>query len=47
MSEDISIEFDVSNEDWTVITIKDQQTGNVIKSMDYEDNFYNDEDEEY
>ena len=47
MSEDIDIEFDVSNKDWTVVTIKDKQTGNVIKSMDYEDNFYNEEDEEY
>lgn len=47
MSEDIDIEFDVSNKDWTVITIKDKQTGNVIKSMDYEDNFDDEEDEEY
>jgi hypothetical protein len=47
MSEDIDIEFDVSNKDWTVVTIKDKQTGNVVKSMDYEDNFYNEEDEEY
>ena len=50
MSEDIDIEFDVSNKDWTVVKIKDKQTGNIIKSMDYEDNFYDDdyeEDEEY
>lgn len=43
MSEDIDIEFDVSNKDWTVVKIKDKQTGNIIKSMDYEDNFYDNE----
>lgn len=45
MSEDIGIEFDVSNKDWTVVTIKDKQTDNVIKSMDYEDNFDNEYEE--
>ena len=44
MSENISVEFDQSYKDWTVITIKDNVYGDVIKSME-DDTFYNDEED--
>ena len=42
-SKDISVEFDVSDKNWTVVNIKDNQTKATISSMDSD--FY-DEDEE-
>ena len=36
MSENIKVDFDVSNSDWTIVTIKDLQTGVTIQS-EYED----------
>lgn len=52
MSENINVSFDVSNKDWTVVEIRDLQTGNIIQSQSYDDSFddeddYFDEEEEY
>ena len=57
-SEDISVDFDISDPSWTVVKIHDNQTGNFIETMNADDfyaendNFdddysYDDEEEEY
>ena len=51
-SDDINVDFDISDPSWTVVKIYDNQTGNFIETMS-SDNFYaenedfDDEDEEY
>ena len=42
-SQDISVEFDVSDKNWTVVNIKDNQTKAVISSMDSD--FYEEDDD--
>lgn len=56
-SEDISVDFDISEPSWTVVKIYDNKTGNFIKTMsaddfyaeseDFDDDYSDDEDEEY
>ncbi len=57
-SEDINVDFDVSDSSWTVVKIHDNKTGNFIETMsaddfyaendDFDDDyFFDDEDEEY
>ena len=43
-SQDISVEFDVSDKNWTVVNIKDNQTKAVISSMDSD--FYEEDNED-
>ena len=49
-SQDISVEFDVSDKNWTIVNIKDNQTKAVISSMDSdfydEDDYFEEEDYE-
>ena len=57
-SEDIRVDFDISEPSWTLVKIYDNKTGNFIETMssddfyaeteDFEDeDFYNDDEEEY
>lgn len=45
MSEDISVDFDVSNKNWTVIHIQDNLTGDDIYSVDEDNEDYYEEDD--
>ena len=42
-SKDISVEFDVSDKNWTVVNIKDNKTQAIISSMDSD--FYEEEED--
>ena len=38
-SDDILVQFDTSNKGWTVVNIKDKQTGVEISTLDYDDEY--------
>mgnify|MGYP006873001121 CR=1 FL=1 len=42
MSEDIDVKFDISNIHWTVVKVRDNQTGDTIQSTTEEE--YEEED---
>ena len=57
-SEDINVDFDISDPSWTVVKIHDNKTGNFIETMsaddfyaeneDFDDDYsYDDEEEDY
>ena len=57
-SDDINVDFDISDTSWTVVKIHDNKTGNFIETMnaddfyaendDFDDDYsYDDEDEDY
>lgn len=51
-SEDINVDFDVSDSSWTVVKIHDNQTGNFIETMNADDFYaenedFDDEDDNY
>ena len=51
-SEDINVDFDISDPSWTVVKIHDNQTGNFIETMSADDFYaeledFDDEDDNY
>lgn len=45
MSDNVKIDIDVSNEEWTVVRVTDLNNGEYVTSLSYRD--YDEEDEEY
>lgn len=45
MSDNVKIDIDVSNNEWTVVTVTDLDTGKYVTSLPYRD--YDEEEEEY
>lgn len=47
MSEHIKVEFDVSDKHWTVVKLQDKISGYEITSMDSNDFYYDNEEDDY